>query len=202
MASEQPLLWVTVNVWPATVIVSALCGPMLAATEKPTAPLPEPLAPELIVIQASLLVAVHAQPVAVVMLTEPDPLLAVKVWLVGLIVNEQPLACVTVKVWPATVIVPVRGGPVWAATENCVTPLPLPLAPELIVIQPSLLAAVHAQPVAVVMLTEPDPPLAAMLCEVGLIVNEQPELWVTVNVWPATVIVPVRCGPVFAATEN
>jgi len=59
------------------------------------------------------------------------------------------------------VIVPVRCGPVLAATENCVTPLPLPLAPELIVIQLSLLAAVHAQPAVVVMFTLPLPPLAA-----------------------------------------
>ncbi len=106
------------------------------------------------------------------------------------------------KVCPATVIVPVRGGPVWAATENCTVPLPLPLAPAVMVIQASLLAAVHAHPVAVVTLTEPDPPPAGTVCEVGLRVNEQPELWVTVKVWPAMVIVPVRCGPVFAATEN
>jgi hypothetical protein len=67
---------------------------------------------------------------------------------------------VTVKVCPATVIVPVRCGPVLAATENCVTPLPVPLAPLEIVIQVTLLVAVHAQPVTVVTLTEPDPPLA------------------------------------------
>ncbi len=118
MVSEQPELWVTVNVWPATVIVPVLCRPVLAATEKAAAPLPELLAPELIVIQVSLLSAVHAQPVAVVTLTLPVPPLAVRVWLVGLIENEQPLACVTVKVWPATVIVPVRCGPVLAAAVN------------------------------------------------------------------------------------
>jgi hypothetical protein len=67
---------------------------------------------------------------------------------------------VTVKVWPATVIVPVRCGPVFAATENCVVPAPLPLAPLEIVIQEALLVAVHAQPVTVVTVTEPDPPLA------------------------------------------
>jgi hypothetical protein len=33
-------------------------------------------------------------------------------------------------------------------------------------------------------------------------VNEQPLACVTVKVCPATVIVPVRCGPVFAAIEN
>ena len=80
------------------------------------------------------------------------------------------------------VIAPVRCGPMFDATENCVVPLPLPLAPEVTVIQAALLVAVQAQPVAVVTLTKPDPPLAAMLCEVGLMANEQPELWVTVKV--------------------
>jgi hypothetical protein len=75
-------------------------------------------------------------------------------------VKAQPLLFVTVNVCPATVIVPVRCGPVLAATENCVTPLPVPLAPPEIVIHAALLVAVHAQPVAVVMLTEPGPPLA------------------------------------------
>jgi len=45
-----------------------------------------------------LLVAVHAQPVAVVTLTLPVPPLAPKFCEAGLMLNEQPLACVTVKV--------------------------------------------------------------------------------------------------------
>jgi hypothetical protein len=60
--------------------------------------------------------------------------------------------------------------------------LPLPLAPAVMVIHESLLAAVHAQPVAVVTLTEPDPPLAPKLSEVGLMLNEQPFACVTVKV--------------------
>ena len=90
MVNEQPELWVTVKVCPAAVIVPARCGPALAATEKFTTPLPEPLAPELIVIQESLLAAVHAHPVVVVTLTLPVPPGAAKLWLVGLIENEQP----------------------------------------------------------------------------------------------------------------
>jgi hypothetical protein len=184
------------------VIVPARCGPVFAATENWVTPLPLPLAPEVIVIHVALLVAVHAQPVKAVTFTLPVPPLAMKLWVVGLMVNKQPELWVTVKVLPPMVNVPVRCGPVFAATENCVTPSPLPLAPEVMVIHVALLAAVHAQPVAVVTLTEPDPPLAGTLCEVGLRVNEQPELCVTVNVWPAMVNVPVRCGPVLAATEN
>ena len=80
------------------------------------------------------------------------------------------------------VIVPVRCGPVFAATENWVVPLPLPLAPAVTVIHAALLVAVHAQPVAAMTLTDPDPPLAVKVWLVGLMVNKQPELWVTVKV--------------------
>jgi len=145
------------------VIVPVRCGPVLAAIENCVAPEPLPLAPEVMVIQAALLAAVHAQPVAVVTLTVPDPPLAVKVWVAGLMVNEQPAACVTVKVWPAMVIVPVLCRPVLVATEKFATPEPEPLAPAVMVIQASLLAAVHAHPVTVVTFTLPVPPLAAKL---------------------------------------
>ena len=78
------------------------------------------------------------------------------------------------KVWPATVIVPVRCGPVFAATENWTAPLPLPLAPLEMVIHAALLVAAHAQPVVVVTLMLPVPPEAAKLWLVGLIENVQP----------------------------
>jgi hypothetical protein len=39
--------------------------------------------------------------------------------------------------------------------------LPLPLSPEVIVIQPALLAAIHVQSLGAVMVTVPVPPLAA-----------------------------------------
>src|SRR5574341_283269 len=100
------------------------------------------------------------------------------------------------------VIVPVRCRPVLAATVNWTVPAPEPLTPAVMVIHKSLLAAVQAHPVAVVTLTEPDPPLAGKLCEVGLMVNTQPLFCVTVKVRPAMVIVSIRCGPVLAATVN
>ena len=86
------------------------------------------------------------------------------------------------NVCPATVIVPVRCGPVVAATENCTTPEPEPLAPAVMVIHESLLVAVHAQPVTVVTFTLPVPPLAPKFCEAGLRLNEQPLACVTVKV--------------------
>ena len=68
--------------------------------------------------------------------------------------------CVTVKLCPATVRVPVLGArAVLAATEYFTVPLPLPLAPEAMVIQLSLLVAVQLQPAGAVTSTLPAPPL-------------------------------------------
>ena len=55
-------------------------------------------------------------------------------------------ACVTVNVWPATVMVPVRALPGFAATLNATDPFPVPLAPEVTVTHATLLLAVQAQP--------------------------------------------------------
>ena len=54
---------VTVNVWPATVMVPVRALPGFAVTLNATAPLPVPLAPAVTVIQFALLFAVQAQPV-------------------------------------------------------------------------------------------------------------------------------------------
>ena len=75
---------VTVNVCPAIVIVPVRELPVLAATVKATAPLPEPLSlPGKIVIQTALLAAVHAQPCGALTPTAPLPPLAPKDWLDG-----------------------------------------------------------------------------------------------------------------------
>jgi hypothetical protein len=82
-------------------------------------PLPLPLAPALIVSQASLLVAVQLQPVPAVTVTLPVVATDdVRFDDVGEIVNVQGApACVTVNVWPPIVIEPVRDVvPVLAAT--------------------------------------------------------------------------------------
>ena len=72
--------------------------------------MPLPLAPALIVIQASLLTAVQLQPVPAVTVTVPVVAAAeVRFDDVGAIVNVHGTpACVTVKVCPPIVIVPVR----------------------------------------------------------------------------------------------
>jgi len=166
--------------------------------------LPEPVAPLVNVIQAVLLAAVHAHPVAAVTLLLPVPAAAVKVCVVGEMAGEQAAAaCVTVNVAPAIVSVPVRlVVTVFAATSNVTDPLPDPVAPPVTVIQAALLVAVQLHPVAA---DTALPPLAAAAVKdrlVGEIVGEQDAAaCVTVNVAPAIVSVPVRLvATVFAAT--
>jgi hypothetical protein len=191
-------------VWPAIVSVPVRSVPGFAATAKWTLPLPVPLAPDVIVIQGSLLVAVHVHPALVETVTgeAPPPFLSTES-LVGLIEYEHGALCVSVNVWLAIVSVPVRMLPVFAATVNATVPLPFPLAPDAIVIQGALLAEVHVHPVAAVTATgAPAPPDALMDALVGLIEYEHGALCVSVNVWPAIVIVPVRTPPAFAAIVN
>ena len=199
--------WVTLNVAPAIVRVPVrLDATVLAATLKPTVPLPEPVAPLVRVIQAALLAAVHAHPVAAVTVLLPVPPAAVNDCVVGEIAGEQvAAACVTVNVAPAIVSVPVRPVvTVFAATLNPTVPLPDPAAPLVSVIQDALLAAVHAQPLATVTALLPLPPAAVNDWLVGEIDGEQAAAaCVMVNVAPAIVSVPVRLeATVFAATSK
>jgi hypothetical protein len=103
-------------------------------------------------------------------------------------------ACVTVNVRPAIVSVPVRTElVVLGATVKLAEPLPEPDAPAVTVIQVTLLTAVQAQPVVVVTVVDALPPAAGTDWLEGEIANEHgAAAWVTVNVWLAIVIVPVR----------
>jgi hypothetical protein len=80
--------------------------------------------------------------------------------------------------------------------------MPLPLAPAVMVIHAALLVAVHEQLVPLVTLKEPVPPVDGVdaLLEPRVKAQGAPD-WVTVCVWPPTVMVPVRSELlVFAAT--
>src|SRR6267154_1193318 len=66
--------WLTVNVWPAIVIVPFRAEALaLAETEKNTVPLPFPVPPDKIEIQLSLLFALQSQVASVFKLTLPLP---------------------------------------------------------------------------------------------------------------------------------
>ena len=71
-----------------------------------------PLAPDVMVSQAALLVAVQPQLAVVVTVALPEPAVDTGLNDVGETVKVQgtgAAACVTVTVWPATISVPVRG---------------------------------------------------------------------------------------------
>ena len=137
---------------------------VLAATLNVTTPLPVPVAPEVTVIQLALLVAVRAHPVVPVTATDNDaPAAATLDWLVGEIVNapHAVAACDTMNVCPPTTTVPARNPPVaLAATLSDTVPVPVPVAPDVTVIQLALLVAVHAQPVVPVTAIDTGPPAA------------------------------------------
>jgi hypothetical protein len=137
--------------------------------------LPLPLAPPMTVIQEALLVAVHVQPLATVTGTVPLKVPATAVPDIGEIVATQGVpACVTVNVLPPIVRIPLRGVlPEFAATLYVTVPLPVPAAPALIVIQETLLVAVHAQPVPAETAADPVKPVAATFDDAGETVGEQ-----------------------------
>ena len=87
---EAAPFWMTVTGWPATVSVPVRCEvEVLAVTLNVTVPLPEPLAPPLMVSHAALLVAVHPHPPPAVTPVVEDPAAAVSVREVGDTVNEH-----------------------------------------------------------------------------------------------------------------
>jgi hypothetical protein len=81
-------------------------------------------------------------------------------------------------------------------------PLPLPVAPAVTVIQVALLVAFQLHPVGAKTVIVPAVPVAPALTNVGrIVVTHDTPGWVTVNVLPPIVRVPVRdIVPVFAAT--
>jgi hypothetical protein len=143
-----------VKVCPAIVRVpfrgaAVVLGVPLNSTE----PVPVPLAPDVTVSHVAVLVAVHGQDAEVVTVTAlPAPPPAATAWLVGLIAYVQAI-CETVKVWPAIASVPLRGAVVLSVALNSTEPLPIPLAPDVIVSHGTLLVAVHGQCAAVVTVT-------------------------------------------------
>jgi hypothetical protein len=156
------------------------------------------------VIQGAELPAVHAQPVGEPTFTVPLVTLSGTETLAGerVVVQGAP-ACVTVTVCPATVIVPERMPlPGLAAIDSDTLPLPLPEVPPVTVIHAAELTAVQAHPAPDVTETAP----VAAGAETDRLVVERVNVHgtpacVTVNVWPATLIVAVRAaGVVLAAT--
>ena len=166
------LFCVTVNVCPPAVIVPLRGAPRFARTVNDTDP--DPVPELVVVIHGALEVAVHVQPADVLTLNDAVSATPFMVRLLGERLKLQlPAVCVTVKVRPAMVSVPVREDVVELAwTLKPALPLPVPLAPDVTVMNEELLTAVQAHPVVVVTVDEPVPPPAAIDCVVGEMLNE------------------------------
>lgn len=158
-------------------------------------PLPEPLAPLAIVSQVAPSVAVHAHPVPAVTDTEPLPPAAgmLCVGADAAYVQAVP-ACVIVTIRPAAVSVALRAVvEVFAAAVKATVPVPVPLAPLVMVNQVAESVAVHAHPVPAVTATVALPPAAAKLCVVAEVAYVQAApACVTVTSLPAAVSVALR----------
>jgi hypothetical protein len=93
VAEQAAAACVTVNVFPAIVSVPVRCVPFgFALALKLVVPLPDPLAPDVMVSQAALLVAVHPHPAPAETATLPVPPVAPTDWLVGEIPGLQVTA--------------------------------------------------------------------------------------------------------------
>jgi hypothetical protein len=112
-------------------------------------------------------------------------------------------ACVTVKVRPPTVIAPLRElVAVFARTLNVTSLVPVPV-PWAMSIQGTDFEADQLQLPAVFTVKRPLPPAAAKFCDVGSREKVQAiAVCRIVTVCPATVSVPERAPPVFAATAT
>lgn len=194
------------TVWLAIVSVPVRATPVFAAALMETVPLPLPLVPAVIVNHDALLAAIHAHPLPAVTVTGPAaPALAATDSVVGFTKYEHGAAAwFTVTVRPPMVSVPVRAASLLAATANVTVPLPLPLVPEAIDIHETLLAAVHAHPVAAVTDTDVAVVPAAAMENVDVLTfgKQDAATWDTVTDCPAMVSVPLRAAPVFANALN
>jgi hypothetical protein len=198
--NAQPLVCVTVNVWPAMDSVPVRLGPAFALMLNAALPLPLPPGPDVIVSHDEWLVAAQAHPGPVLTSTMADAAPGATVRAVSPRLYEQPPAWVTVNVRSPMVIRPVRAKPGFGSTENATLPGPLPNAPDVILSHGTSLVAIHAQPVVVeTEIGDEGPPPEAVVREVGSIVTVHEPPCVTATVCPATKSVPERAEPPFAA---
>lgn len=155
----------------------------------------------MIVIQAALLVAVHATADEVVV-TATLPVAPAAATLADVCESTNAgAACVTVTVRPAIVTEPERlAVVVFAAAAKKTLPLPEPEAPALIVSQDVLVVAVRAHAAGAVTAAEYVPPSATALTLAGVTVKVQViPAWVIEKEMPAIVIAPERAEVVVLA---
>jgi hypothetical protein len=120
---------------------------------------------------------------------------------VGVRMNEEVKpACATVNVWPATVMVVLRASPALGSSANVTSPGPEADIPAKIRTHEAPAEAVQAQPALVFTVNDPLPPEEGYAPPAGARVEHAPA-WLTVNVNPATVIVPLLDMSGFSLAE-
>jgi hypothetical protein len=135
-----------------------------------TGPLPVPDAPLVTAIHGAFEVAIHAHPAPDDTVTVPLPPPDWKSSDGGAMANVQGAGpCAIVKVCPAIVAVPVLAAPPFCATARRTGPVPLPEAPDSIVIQGAWLAETHAHEAPAVTVTIDVPPAADIASLAGAI---------------------------------
>lgn len=133
---------------PAIVTRPVRAAPLLLATCSVTVPSPAPVAPVLTEIHGSSLIAAHEQLGDAVTVTLAVPPAAPVDRLAGAMANVH---CAGAAAWvmttscPATSTLPLRWGPVFAATLMRTSPLPVPSPLDVTAIHDTRATAVHAQ---------------------------------------------------------
>jgi hypothetical protein len=163
---NEQATWLIVVVADPTLIVPLRAAPVLAATLYPMVPLPEPVAPEVIVIHDAPLMAVQSQDAAVDTLTAPVLAETGAPIVFGFRLIEQPVAWLIVVVAEPALIVPLRAGPLLGATVKPMLALPEPFG-DVMVIHGTFVVADHAH-VVVSDSGGPPPPTAGTASVVGL----------------------------------
>jgi len=173
--------------------------PLLGAARTVTLPLPEPLAPAVIVSHDAVVVAVQVQSAGAVTAIERVSPPTGDVRLVGLMAVTQGVvptpACVIVTVRPATVRVPLRCDVAeLAVAEKETVPLPVTGVGEVIDSQLLFALADHSQPAAAVTVIDPLEAVTGNDEDVAESTGAHGEApaCVIVTVCPAMVRVPVR----------
>jgi hypothetical protein len=112
-------------------------------------------------------------------------------------------ACVTVGRCCAMAIVLLRAAPSFGPTMKLTRPLPVPVADDVSMIQPTSTVAVHEHSLVVVTVMLPEPPPTAMLWFAGPISYRHGARWDTRACSPFTTIMPSRVDdPSWGATRK
>jgi hypothetical protein len=196
---------VTVKVCPAIVTAPLRSAPLFGVMDNTTTPSPVPDDPAVTPIQSAVDAADHVHVEPALTETVVVPPLAPALKLSGATEYVHGAAG-----WPiVNLLAPIRivacrSAPVFAATLIWTSPVPVPLAPLMMVAHGALLVADQRHPAVVVTViasVPPPEPTDPPADPSDTSHNAVPSACAIVTGCPATVTVPVRAGPRFGAAE-